>query len=71
MIWRGTANPIRRSNKEWWKEEYTLTADHYMNFIITLCDALGTGASRSSWGRPSAATWRCNWRCIIPTGSVR
>jgi len=27
-------------NKEWWKEEYTLTADHYMKFITTLCDAL-------------------------------
>ena len=27
-------------NKEWWKEEYTLTARHYMNFIIALCDAL-------------------------------
>jgi len=28
-------------NKEWWKEEYTLTAEHYMNFIIAFCDALG------------------------------
>jgi pimeloyl-ACP methyl ester carboxylesterase len=28
-------------NKEWWKEEYKLTADHYVNFIVALCDALG------------------------------
>ncbi|URN03184.1 alpha/beta hydrolase [Actinomadura madurae] len=27
-------------NVEWWKEEYTLTADHYVNFIVALCDAL-------------------------------
>ncbi len=27
-------------NKEWWREEYLLTADHYMKFIVTLCDAL-------------------------------
>jgi pimeloyl-ACP methyl ester carboxylesterase len=27
-------------NKEWWKEEYKLTADHYVNFIVALCDAL-------------------------------
>ena len=27
-------------NREWWKEEYLLTAEHYMNFIVTLCDAL-------------------------------
>ncbi len=25
---------------EWWKEEYALTADHYVNFIVALCDAL-------------------------------
>ena len=27
-------------NKEWWKEEYRLTAEHYMNFIVAFCDAL-------------------------------
>lgn len=27
-------------NKEWWKEEYKLTADFYTKFIVTLCDAL-------------------------------
>lgn len=27
-------------NTEWWKEEYKLTADHYVNFVVTLCDAL-------------------------------
>jgi pimeloyl-ACP methyl ester carboxylesterase len=27
-------------NVEWWKSEYKLTADHYVNFICTLCDAL-------------------------------
>jgi pimeloyl-ACP methyl ester carboxylesterase len=27
-------------NTEWWKEEYKLTADHYANFIVALCDAL-------------------------------
>ena len=28
-------------NKEWWKEEYKLTAKHYCNFIVKLCEALG------------------------------
>ena len=27
-------------NKEWWKEEYKLTADHFMKFIVKFCDAL-------------------------------
>jgi pimeloyl-ACP methyl ester carboxylesterase len=27
-------------NTEWWKEEYKLTADHYVNFIVALCDEL-------------------------------
>ena len=27
-------------NKEWWKDEYRLTAEHYMNFIVAFCDAL-------------------------------
>ena len=27
-------------NKEWWKEEYKLTGEHYCNFIIKLCAAL-------------------------------
>ena len=27
-------------NTEWWTKEYRLTADHYVNFIVKLCDAL-------------------------------
>jgi pimeloyl-ACP methyl ester carboxylesterase len=27
-------------NKEWWKEEYRLTAEHYVDFIVGLCDGL-------------------------------
>ena len=27
-------------NHEWWKEEYKLTKEHYVNFIVALCDAL-------------------------------
>lgn len=27
-------------NYEWWTEEYKLTKEHYVNFIVTLCDAL-------------------------------
>lgn len=27
-------------NREWWKEEYILTADHYMKFVVAFCDAL-------------------------------
>jgi pimeloyl-ACP methyl ester carboxylesterase len=27
-------------NSEWWKTEYRLTADHYVNFIVKFCDAL-------------------------------
>src|SRR6476469_8129441 len=27
-------------NTAWWTEEYKLTADHYANFIVALCDAL-------------------------------
>jgi len=28
------------SNVEWWKEEYKLTADHYVAFVMAFCDAL-------------------------------
>ncbi|HWK22831.1 MAG TPA: alpha/beta hydrolase [Ureibacillus sp.] len=28
------------SNTEWWKEEYKLSAEFFMKFIVTLCDAL-------------------------------
>jgi len=31
-------------NKEWWKAEYKLTADHYVNFVVAFCDALGLKA---------------------------
>ena len=27
-------------NYEWWTEEYKLTKEHYVNFIVALCDAL-------------------------------
>lgn len=27
-------------NTEWWKEEYRLKTEHYMNFIVAFCDAL-------------------------------
>jgi pimeloyl-ACP methyl ester carboxylesterase len=27
-------------NSEWWTEEYKLSADHYVNFIVAFCDAL-------------------------------
>ena len=27
-------------NHEWWTEEYKLTKEHYVNFIVALCDAL-------------------------------
>ncbi|MCW2726423.1 MAG: carboxylesterase [Frankiales bacterium] len=27
-------------NKEWWTEEYQLTADHFTKFIVAFCDAL-------------------------------
>lgn len=27
-------------NKPWWNEEYRLTADHYIKFIVALCDGL-------------------------------
>ena len=27
-------------NKKFWEEEYRLTADHFVNFIVKLCDAL-------------------------------
>jgi pimeloyl-ACP methyl ester carboxylesterase len=28
------------TNKEWWKEEYKLTADYYTEFIVKFCEAL-------------------------------
>jgi len=28
------------NDREWWKEEYRLSADFYTQFIVTLCDAL-------------------------------
>ena len=27
-------------NSAWWTEEYKLTADHFIKFIVALCDAL-------------------------------
>jgi len=27
-------------NSDWWNSEYRLTAEHYVNFIVKLCDAL-------------------------------
>jgi pimeloyl-ACP methyl ester carboxylesterase len=60
-------------NKEWWKEEYKLTAKHFVNFIVTLCDALGLekpifmGSSfggnvalQLAWRRPE------RFRAVIP-----
>ncbi|CDR07214.1 alpha/beta fold hydrolase [Streptomyces iranensis] len=35
----GKSDPPR--NTEWWKEEYKLTANHYVAFITAFCDALG------------------------------
>jgi pimeloyl-ACP methyl ester carboxylesterase len=34
----GKSDPPK--NREWWKEEYRLTADHYVAFIVAFCDAL-------------------------------
>lgn len=38
LPWHGKSDPPE--NTEWWKEEYKLTADHFANFIVALCDAL-------------------------------
>lgn len=34
----GKSDPPR--NKDWWKEEYRLTAEHFVDTIIAFCDAL-------------------------------
>lgn len=34
----GKSDPPR--NKDWWKEEYRLTAEHFSNTIVAFCDAL-------------------------------
>ncbi len=34
----GKSDPPR--NREWWKQEYRLTADYYTEFVLKLCDAL-------------------------------
>ena len=34
----GKSDPPR--NAEWWKEDYRLTADHFVNFVTAFCDAL-------------------------------
>jgi len=38
----GKSDPPK--NQEWWKEDYRLTADHFMKFIIRFCDALNLDA---------------------------
>lgn len=38
LVRHGKSDPPR--NKEWWKEEYKLTADYYVAFIVAFCDAL-------------------------------
>ena len=51
-------------NKEFWKEEYKLTAEHYCNFIIKLCEALDL-KTRYLWDLLLEETWHCNLHCII------
>jgi pimeloyl-ACP methyl ester carboxylesterase len=38
LVRHGKSDPPK--NKEWWKEEYRLTADYYTAFITAFCDAL-------------------------------
>jgi len=38
LVRHGKSDPPK--NKEWWKEEYRLTADYYVAFITAFCDAL-------------------------------
>ncbi len=38
LVRHGKSDPP--SNREWWKEEYRLTADYYTEFIVNFCDAL-------------------------------
>lgn len=38
LVYHGKSDPPK--NREWWKEDYLLTADYYVAFITALCDAL-------------------------------
>jgi pimeloyl-ACP methyl ester carboxylesterase len=38
LVRHGKSDPPK--NREWWKEEYKLTADYYTAFITAFCDAL-------------------------------
>lgn len=38
LVRHGKSDPP--NNREWWKEEYRLTADYYTEFIVNFCDAL-------------------------------
>jgi pimeloyl-ACP methyl ester carboxylesterase len=38
LVRHGKSDPPK--NREWWKEEYRLTADYYTAFITAFCDAL-------------------------------
>jgi len=38
LAWHGKSDPP--NNREWWKSEYTLTADWFTEFILKFCDAL-------------------------------
>jgi len=38
LVRHGKSDPPK--NKEWWKEEYQLTAEYYVAFITAFCDAL-------------------------------
>src|SRR5215212_5613529 len=38
LVRHGKSDPPK--NREWWKEEYRLTADYYTAFIVAFCDAL-------------------------------
>jgi pimeloyl-ACP methyl ester carboxylesterase len=38
LVRHGKSDPPK--NREWWKEEYQLTTDYYVAFIIAFCDAL-------------------------------
>lgn len=38
LVHHGKSDPPK--NREWWQEEYTLTADYYVAFINAFCEAL-------------------------------
>lgn len=75
LPWHGKSDPP--VNQEWWKQEYRLTADHFMKFVLRLCAALNLerpvfmGASFGGNLALQLARYHSErFRAVVPIGAL-